>query len=178
MPEENKAFSCSFQTVNILLPVLLPTFCISGPVFFFFFKCLFLAVLSLCCCAQAFSGCSEWGLLFSCGVQASHCGGFSCCRAHALDTWASVVVAQALSCSSACGIFPDQGSNPCPLHWQADSYPLYHLGSHIPIFIHLLADLLRGSHGQMFIAHHRNAFLYCNPSGSSVHGILQARILV
>ena len=135
-------------------------------------------MLSLCCCAQAFSSCSEWGLLFSCGVQASHCGGFSCCRAHALDTWASVVVAQALSCSSACGIFPDQGSNPCPLHWQADSYPLYHLGSHIPIFIHLLADLLRGSHGQMFIAHHRNALLYCNPSGSSVHGILQARILV
>ena len=27
-----------------------------------------------------------------------------------------------LSCSVACGIFPDQGSNPCPLHWQADSF--------------------------------------------------------
>ena len=25
------------------------------------------------------------------------------------------------SCSAACGIFPDQGSNPRPLHWQADS---------------------------------------------------------
>ena len=25
---------------------------------------LFLAVLGLCCCAQAFSSCSEWGLLF------------------------------------------------------------------------------------------------------------------
>ena len=35
---------------------------------------------------------------------------------------ASVVVAQATSTdSSACGIFPDQGSNPCPLHWQVDS---------------------------------------------------------
>ena len=33
----------------------------------------------------------------------------------------SVVVAHGLSCSAACGIFPDQGSNPCPLHWQADS---------------------------------------------------------
>ena len=31
-----------------------------------------------------------------------------------------------LSCSRACGIFPDQGSNPYPLHWQADSYPLCH----------------------------------------------------
>ena len=33
----------------------------------------------------------------------------------------SVVVAHWLSRSAACGIFPDQGSNPCPLHWQADS---------------------------------------------------------
>ena len=33
----------------------------------------------------------------------------------------SVVVAHQLSCSAACGIFPDQGSNLCPLHWQADS---------------------------------------------------------
>ena len=30
------------------------------------------------------------------------------------------------------GIFPTQGSNPCPLsllHWQVDSLPLHHLGS-------------------------------------------------
>ena len=33
-----------------------------------------------------------------------------------------------LSCSMACGIFPDQGSNPCPPHWQVDSYPLLHQG--------------------------------------------------
>ena len=30
-----------------------------------------------------------------------------------------------LSFSRACGIFLDQGWNPCPLNWQADSYPLY-----------------------------------------------------
>ena len=41
----------------------------------------------------------------------------------------SVVVAHGLSCSVACGIFPDQGSNPCPLHRQADSQPLCHQGS-------------------------------------------------
>ena len=41
----------------------------------------------------------------------------------------SVVVAHGLSCSAACGIFPDQGLNPCPLHWQADSQPLRHQGS-------------------------------------------------
>ena len=36
----------------------------------------------------------------------------------------SVAVAHRLSCFAAYGIFPDWGSNPCPLHWQADSYPL------------------------------------------------------
>ena len=34
-----------------------------------------------------------------------------------------------LRCSAACGIFLDQGSNPCPLHWQVDSEPLRHQGS-------------------------------------------------
>ena len=63
------------------------------------------------------------GLVFSCGVWVSYCGGFSCCGAQALGTWASVVVAHRLSYSEACGIFLDQGSNLCPLHWQADSYP-------------------------------------------------------
>ena len=28
-----------------------------------------------------------------------------------------------------CEIFPDQGSNPCPLLWQVDSLPLDHQGS-------------------------------------------------
>ncbi|KAJ8786650.1 hypothetical protein J1605_006139 [Eschrichtius robustus] len=41
----------------------------------------------------------------------------------------SAVVAHGPSRSTACGIFPDQGSNPCPLHRQADSQPLRHQGS-------------------------------------------------
>ena len=36
----------------------------------------------------------------------------------------SVVVAHELGRSTACGIVPDQGSNPCPWHWQVDSQPL------------------------------------------------------
>ena len=56
----------------------------------------------------------------------------------------SVVVAHGPSCSAACGIFPDQGSNPCPLHWQADSQPLCHQGgpkkffdlNFIPLYMH------------------------------------------
>ena len=30
-----------------------------------------------------------------------------------------MAVAHGLSCLEACGISPDHGSNPCPLHWQA-----------------------------------------------------------
>ena len=39
---------------------------------------------------------------------------------------APVVAAHELTCSSACGIFLDQGLDPHPLHWQADSQPLDH----------------------------------------------------
>ena len=35
--------------------------------------------------------------------------------------WGSVVAVHGLRCPAECGIFWDQGSNPCPLHWQADS---------------------------------------------------------
>ena len=41
----------------------------------------------------------------------------------------SVFVLHGLSCSSARGIFPDQGSNPSLLHWHPDSSPLSHQGS-------------------------------------------------
>ena len=41
--------------------------------------------------------------------------------AHGLQSTGSVVVVHRLSCFAACGIFLDQGSSPCLLHWQADS---------------------------------------------------------
>ena len=37
-----------------------------------------MAELSLPCCTRAFSSYGEWGLLSSCSVMASRCGGFSC----------------------------------------------------------------------------------------------------
>ena len=40
---------------------------------------------------------------------------------HRLYSRDLVVVVHGLSCSEACGIFPDQGLNPCPLHWQVES---------------------------------------------------------
>ena len=85
-------------------------------------------MLGLRFCARAFSSCGKQGPLFIAlrgpltivaslvGSTGSRCAG-------------SVVVAHRPSCSAAFGIFPDQGSNPCPLHWQADSQPLHHQGS-------------------------------------------------
>ena len=51
-------------------------------------------------------------------------------------------VALGLSCSEVCGIFPDQGLNPCLLHWQANSLPLIHhrslANSHFKIVLSLV----------------------------------------
>ena len=114
-----------------------------------------LAVLGLRCCLLAFSSCGEWGLLFYCGAQASHCRGFSWCLAQALGclgcstcgTWASSCSFQALehrlsSCGTRAelptvrGIFLDQGSHPCLLHWQSDSLLLSHQRSPNFILLH------------------------------------------
>ena len=46
-----------------------------------------------------------------------------------LQRMGSIVVAHRLRCPVACGIFPDQGSNLCLLHWQEDSLLLSHQGS-------------------------------------------------
>ena len=66
--------------------------------------------------------------------SSSRCAGLSLSRPLLLRSTGSrhegsVVVAHGPSCSVACGISPGQGSNPCPLHWQADSQPLRHQGS-------------------------------------------------
>ena len=72
------------------------------------------------------------------GHSSSRCAGLSLSRPLLLRSTGSrragsVIVAQGPSRSAACGILPDQGSNPCLLHWQADSQPLRHQGSPISI---------------------------------------------
>ena len=100
----------------------------------FFFKYNFIYLIYLFGWARSSLLCVgflwlQWaGAILSCSVWASHHGGFSC-GAWALSMQASVVTAHGLNCSIVCRIFPDQGLNLCPLHWQADSYPLYHQGS-------------------------------------------------
>ena len=61
----------------------------------------------------------------------------------------SVIVAHGPRCSAACGIIPDQGLNPCLLHWQADSQPLRHQGS--PSSIFLMHDFL--FYKRLFFSH-------------------------
>ena len=89
---------------------------------------IFLAVLCLHYCTLAFSSCSKWEDSWL------QCVGFSLewfvlSQSSGSRCDSSVVVAHRFSCSVACGIFLDQGSNWCILHWQADSYPPYHQGS-------------------------------------------------
>ena len=72
------------------------------------------------------------------GTSSSWCAGLSLSRPLLLQSTGSrragsVIVAHGPSRSVACGILPDQGSNPCSLHRQADSQPLRHQGS--PYFI-------------------------------------------
>ena len=104
-----------------------------NPFFFFInlFIYLFLAALGLHFCVRAFSSCSERGPLFI-AVRGPLTIAASLVAEHRLQTHRLSSCgsrATTPSCSAACGIFPDQGSNPCPLHWQADSQPLRHQGS-------------------------------------------------
>ena len=61
--------------------------------------------------------------------------GFGACGLQQLWTLepGSIVVVHGLSCPLACGIFPDQGSNPCVLHWQANYLLLTYKGSHVEV---------------------------------------------
>ena len=97
----------------------------------FFFLILFI-YLWLCWVFVSVRGLSL--VAASGGHSSSRCAGLSLLRPLLLRSTGSrhagsVIVAHGPSCSAACGIFPDQGSNPCPLHWQADSQPLCHQGS-------------------------------------------------
>ena len=89
-----------------------------------------------------FSSCGKWGwVTLRYSSWASHYRGFSCCRAQPLgcvgsvvatsrlQSTGSIVMAHGLSCSMAWGIFADQGSNLCLLHWHVNSLPLSHHGS-------------------------------------------------
>ena len=103
--------------------------------FFFFFKFIYLFIYFwLCWVFVSVRGLSL--VAASGGHSSSQCAGLSLSRPLLLRSTGSrragsAVVAHGPSSSAARGIFPDQGSNPCLLHWQADSQPLHHQGSQI-----------------------------------------------
>ena len=110
----------------MLLAITLSSF------FFFFLFYLFIYLFWLCWVFVSVRGLSL--VAASGGHSSSQCAGLSLSRPLLLRSTGSrragsVVVAHGPSCSEACGIFPDQDSNPCPLHWQAYSQPLRHQGS-------------------------------------------------
>ena len=96
--------------------------------FFFFFKFIY------GCVGSSFTVRGPYPAAASGGHSSSRCAGPSPSRPLFLRSTGSrragsVIVAHRPSRSAACGIFPDQGSNPRPLHWQADPQPPRHQGS-------------------------------------------------
>ena len=106
-------------------------------------------------CARALSSCR--------GHSSSRCAGLSLSRPLLLRSTGSrrtgsVVAAHGPSCSAACGIFPDQGSNPCPLHRQAGSQPLRHQGSPGSMFLFTTLNYI-----ETYLKIYRSVHLYRIP---------------
>ena len=139
-----------FFILATLAPILTTTSAWLGIFFFFLsFNYYLFIYFWLCWVFVSVRGLSL--VVASGGHSSLRCAGFSLSwplllRSTGSRRAGSVVVAHGPSCSVACGIFPDQGSNPCPLHWQADSQPLRHRGSPLAWNLNL------GTLGEIFLA--------------------------
>ena len=118
------------------------------------------------------------------GHSSSRCAGLSLSRPLPLRSTGSrragsVVVVHGLSCSAACGIFPVQGSNPCPLHWQADSQPLRHQGSPSidQLLIASMNILVTPQANELHEGHHTGWIQSKQPLRSSSLSIIKARAI-
>ena len=110
----------------------------------FFFNILFIYLFIYGCVGssflcEGFLQLRQVGAILHRGARASHYHGLSL-RSTGSRRAGSAIVAHGPSCSAACGILPDQGANPCPLHWQADSQPLRHQGSPSPVDFYFFLD--------------------------------------
>ena len=133
--------------------------------FFFLYKFIYLFIW-LCWVFVSVRGLS---LVAACGGHSSSpCAGLSPSRPLPLQSTSprragSVVVAHGPSCSAVCGIFPDQGSNPCPLHWQADSQPLRHQGSPTHLFLTVFTTTPPQSHPKHSLLEHHILLVFLLP---------------
>ena len=122
--------------ILFFLPV---TICLTGTSFPNFF--IYFWLRCFCCCLPASSSCGDQGATLGCSERASHCGGFSCCRAWDLGACASLVVARRLQSTGS--VLVAHGLS-CTGMWNlpkpgielvspalTDAYPLYHQGSPI-----------------------------------------------
>ena len=131
----NHEFLPSLQKILFLfiLEVYFPAFMLSCSHFSFLsFKFYLFIYLWLCWVFDSVRGLSPAAA--SGGHSSSRCAGLSLSwplllRSTGSRRVGSAIVAHGPGRSAACGIFPDQGSNPYPLPWQADSQPLHHQGS-------------------------------------------------
>ena len=102
---------------------------------FIYFGCTGSSVL-----LQFLSSCSKQGLLFVVAwglltVVASPVGstGSSVYELNGCGSWAQPLRHPGVAALQLVGIFPDQGSNPCFLHWEVDPLWLIHQASPMPI---------------------------------------------
>ena len=133
-----------------------------SPILPYRYECYFLNyfIISVLGCtgswllSKGFLWLQRMGATLRCGAQAFHRGGVflqsmgsGACGfqqprhrgllavARGLQSMGSVTVIQDLRCSVVCGIFSEQGSNLCSLHWHADSLPLSHQESSMNVIL-------------------------------------------
>ena len=118
-PKDCSIHLCLFCCLAYRVIVTIFVFC-----FDLFHSFSFLAVWGHHCWEQAFSSCSEQELLFA-GIHGLMAAASPVAehRPSRCSMWTQQLRCTGPSCPSACGIFPEQGLNPCPQHWQADSQP-------------------------------------------------------
>ena len=106
---------------------------------------------------RLFPGCREQELISSCGAQAAHCGGASCCGAWALGLMASVVVVPRLQSTDSIAAPRHVGSSQTRDRTRVSCTGVCACCCFSQVRLCSPMD--------------------CNLPGPSVHGILQARIL-
>ena len=114
----SKIFQRSLGIVNFL------NLYMSGNLFCFYF-------------AHTFFFCLCWVFTVACGFSPVAVSGVYSLVAvlGLLTVVASLAGVHRLSCLTEYEIFPNLGWKLCPLHWQADSLPLDHQGSSLPILL-------------------------------------------
>ena len=122
---------------------MIPTLCHFFKIFYFFnaiLVCLHSFYLCIYGCVGSSFPCEGFlqlwqaGATLHRGARASHHRGLPLLSTGSRRA-GPAIVAHGPSCPAACGILPDQGPNPRPLHWQADSQPLHHQGSPMTFFL-------------------------------------------